>query len=97
MARPPAASLRLYEFEACPFCRRVREAISYLDLEVTIVPCGQGSRHREHVVAAAAKAGRAKPSFPYLEDDAAGVRLFESEDIVNHLLEVRAARTDWDR
>lgn len=93
VARPPAASLRLYEFEACPFCRRVREAISYLDLEVTVVPCGQGSRHREHVVAAAAKAGRAKPSFPYLEDDAAGVRLFESEDIVNHLLEVRAART----
>ena len=24
-------SLTLYEFEACPFCRRVREMITYLD------------------------------------------------------------------
>ena len=29
----PAKPLELYEFEACPFCRKVREALSVLDLE----------------------------------------------------------------
>ena len=24
----------IYEFEACPFCRRVRELVTHLDLEV---------------------------------------------------------------
>lgn len=28
--------LQLYEFEACPFCRRVREAITDLDLNVEV-------------------------------------------------------------
>ena len=34
-AGEPAQPLQLYEFEACPFCRRVREAITDLDLEVS--------------------------------------------------------------
>uniref|UniRef100_A0A061RRT2 Thioredoxin family protein n=1 Tax=Tetraselmis sp. GSL018 TaxID=582737 RepID=A0A061RRT2_9CHLO len=43
---------RLYEFEACPFCRRVREAITDLDLDVIIFPCPKVSTpslfgHRE--------------------------------------------------
>jgi anaphase-promoting complex subunit 7 len=84
--RPDASALRLYEFEGCPFCRRVREAATYLDLCYTVVPCGRGSRHRPHVQEAARAAGRDRPSFPYLEDDTAGVKLFESEDIVAHLL-----------
>ena len=33
-AQKPAQPIRLYEFEACPFCRRVREAATFLDLEV---------------------------------------------------------------
>jgi anaphase-promoting complex subunit 7 len=84
--RPDASKLRLFEFEGCPYCRRVREAATYLDLCYTVVPCGRGSRHRSHVQAAARAAGRALPTFPYLEDDTAGVKLFESEDIVTHLL-----------
>lgn len=80
---PAASQLKLYEFEACKFCRRVREVVTYLDLEITIVPCAAGSRHRAAVAAAQ---GKETPTFPYLEDDAAGVSLSESEDIVNHLL-----------
>ncbi|KAG9152801.1 hypothetical protein Leryth_017632 [Lithospermum erythrorhizon] len=46
----PPISLQLYEFEACPFCRRVREAITELDLSVEIYPCPKGSaRHRQIV------------------------------------------------
>ena len=82
------SSLVLYEFEACPFCRRVREMATYLDLELTIKPCGRGSRHREEVVA---QSGRSSPTFPYLVDESAGVALFESEDICNHLLQTYGA------
>ena len=79
----PASSLpRLYEFEACPFCRRTREAITALDLEVEIYPCGQGSRHR----AAATSAG-GKAQFPLLVDG--DEVLYESEDIVAYLAKKR--------
>ena len=60
--------------QACPFCRRVREVVTYLDLEITVVPCARGSRHREHAATAAKELLRKeRPSFPYLEDVAAGV------------------------
>uniref|UniRef100_A0A7S2C477 GST N-terminal domain-containing protein n=1 Tax=Haptolina brevifila TaxID=156173 RepID=A0A7S2C477_9EUKA len=84
--RPNASALRLYEFEACPFCRRVREAATYLDLSYTVIPCGRESRHRAHVAKAAAALGMSRPTFPYLEDDTAGMTLFESDAIVEHLL-----------
>lgn len=52
----------------------MREVVTYLDLEITVVPCARGSRHREHVAAAAQEIlGKDRPSFPYLEDNAAGV------------------------
>ena len=80
-APPPAESLVLYEFEACPFCRRVREAVVDLDLEITVKPCPKNAlRHRQEVLA---RGGAAQ--FPFLVDEAAGVALYESADIVRHL------------
>ena len=80
----PESLPKLYEFEACPFCRRAREAVTALDLEVEIYPCGRGSRHR-----AAAKALGGKEQFPLLVD---GERvLYESEDIVAYLAGKRGA------
>ena len=35
-------SLELYEFESCPFCRKVRDALTELDLEAMIYPCPKG-------------------------------------------------------
>mgnify|MGYP002038606534 CR=1 FL=1 len=32
----PEKTLILYDFEGCPFCRKVREALSILDLEAEI-------------------------------------------------------------
>ena len=67
--------------KACPFCRRVREALVDLDLEVTVRPCPKGSvRHRGEVLA---RGGR--ETFPFFVDEAAGVALYESSDIVAHL------------
>jgi len=82
-------TLTLYEFEACPFCRRVREMITYLDLSVTVKPCGRQSRHREEVKAIAAAGETIR--FPYLVDETAGVSLFESADICMHLLKTYGA------
>lgn len=79
----PEQLLILYEFEACPFCRRVREAITSLDLSVLVRPCPKGgNRFRPEVVARGGKA-----QFPYLIDPNTGDELYESADIVRHLFQ----------
>jgi glutathione S-transferase len=78
--RPPQA-LVLYEFEACPYCRKVREALTQLDLDAEIRPCPKGGqRFRPDVIA---KGGKAQ--FPYLVDPNRGCEMYESEAIVKHL------------
>ena len=72
----------LYEFEACPYCRFVREAVTALDLVVDVKPCGRGSRHR----AEARKLG-GKEQFPLLVDG--DTVLYESADIIDYLAEKR--------
>lgn len=77
----PEKLLELYEFEACPFCRKVREMLSVLDLDARIFPCPRGgTRFRPK---AAALGGRAM--FPYLVDPNTGVALYESSDINRYL------------
>jgi glutathione S-transferase len=76
----PAKMLVLYEFEACPYCRRVREALSALDLEAIIVPCPRGSQNREAVIAQGGKA-----QFPFLVDPNTQRALYESSDICAYL------------
>ena len=76
----PSPLLALYEFEACPFCRKVREALTAFDLDATIHPCPRGSRHR-----AAVKERGGKEQFPFLIDETAGVAMYESDAIVRHL------------
>ncbi len=77
----PAKPLELYEFEACPFCRKVREALSVHDLEARIYPCPKGGlRFRSEV-----ERRGGKQQFPYLVDTNAGIEMYESDDIVRHL------------
>lgn len=79
----PARLLELYEFENCPFCRKVREALSILDLDARIWPCPKnGPRYRKEL---ARRAG--KEQFPYLVDPNTGIELYESQDIVAYLFE----------
>ncbi|XP_068648725.1 uncharacterized protein [Aristolochia californica] len=73
--------LQLYEFEACPFCRRVREAMTELDLSVEVYPCPKGSlRHREIV-----RNIGGKEQFPFLVDSNTGRSMYESGEIVKYL------------
>jgi len=79
----PAQPLELYEYEACPFCRKVREALSMLDLDAHIHPCPRnGQRYRPEVVRAG---GRAQ--FPYLRDPNTGRSMYESDEIIAYLYE----------
>lgn len=77
----PQKPLDLYEFEACPYCRKVREALTSLDLEAFVYPCPKnGKRFRPKVE----KEG-GKLQFPYLVDPGTGAAMYESDDIVRYL------------
>ena len=88
IARPagavPKDPIILYEFEACPFCRRVREALSQLDLTVEVRPCPKDAvKHRTEVEAMGGKL-----TFPFLVDpntEAGKGGMYESEDICRYL------------
>ena len=81
LGRRPDQALQLYEFESCPFCRKVREALTILDVDVDVFPCPKGGeRFRPGVVEVGGKA-----LFPYLVDPNTGKALYESDDIVRYL------------
>lgn len=79
--KQPEKALKLYEFEACPFCRRVREVLTLLNLDVEIYPCPKGGTHfRPEVLKLGGKA-----QFPFLVDENTGDKLYESQAIIDHL------------
>jgi glutathione S-transferase len=79
----PRLPLELYEFEACPFCRKVREALTVLDLEAAIRPCPKGGRRFRPEV----ERRGGKQLFPYLVDPNTGKEMYESAQIVAYLFE----------
>lgn len=86
--RQPAQLLELYEYEGCPYCRLVREALTELDLDARIYPCPKGGkRFRPRV-----KELGGKTQFPFLVDPNTGTKLYESADIVAYLRKTYAGR-----
>jgi len=80
-ARQPARPLQLYEFEACPYCRLVREALTELDLDAMIYPSPHGGRRFRPKVA---RLG-GKQQFPFLVDPNTDESMYESADIIDYL------------
>lgn len=77
----PAKLIELYEFEGCPYCRKVREALTVLDLSAKIYPCPKGgARFRDR-----AKELGGKALFPLLFDPNTDTLMHESNDIVRYL------------
>lgn len=77
----PELPLKLYEFEGCPFCKKVREAVSILDLEINVYPCPRDSTTwRPEAVALGGKS-----QFPFLVDPNNGKQMYESDDIIRYL------------
>jgi glutathione S-transferase len=89
VAVQPALPIVLYDFEACPFCRLVREAITALHLDVDIRPCPHGgTRFRPEALRIGGK-----EQFPLLVDANTGVTLYESRDIVEYLFRTYGGRS----
>ena len=83
LGKRPEEQLELYEFEACPFCRKVRETLTYLDLSAMVYPCPKnGPTYRPKV-----EAEGGKMQFPYLVDPNTGEKMYESDRIVGYLFE----------
>ncbi|MDI1445331.1 glutathione S-transferase N-terminal domain-containing protein [Polyangium sp. 6x1] len=80
----PDKLIELYEYEACPYCRKVREALSILDLEAMIYPCPRGGSRFRTIV----KERGGKLQFPYLVDPNTGAAMYESNDIIAYLFRV---------
>jgi glutathione S-transferase len=79
--RQPAKPLELYDIEASPYCRLVREALTELDLDVMIYPCpARGTRFRPKV-----KEIGGKHLHPFLVDPNNGTHLYESADIIDYV------------
>jgi glutathione S-transferase len=79
----PEQPIELWEFEGCPFCRKVREALTFLDLSALVHPCPKGGpHHRADVVR---RGGR--EMFPFLHDPNTGAEMYESADIIAYLYE----------
>ncbi|KAL8141004.1 hypothetical protein V2J09_007025 [Rumex salicifolius] len=79
----PEKPIEIYEFESCPFCRKVREIVAVLDLDVLFYPCPRnGPNFRP-------KAGQmgGKQQFPYMVDPNTGATMYESDDIIKYLVE----------
>lgn len=84
----PEKPIILYDMEACPYCRRVREVLTALHLDVEIRPCPKGGRFFRPE----AEALGGKQQFPLLVDHNTGKVIYESEDIVEYLFRQYAGR-----
>jgi len=86
--RQPTRPLQLYEFEACPFCRLVREALTELDLDALVYPSPHGGRRFRPKVAQLG----GKQQFPFLVDPNTGESMYESGDIIAYLYRTYGGR-----
>lgn len=84
----PAKALKLYEFEGSPYCRRVREVMTLLNLDYVVYPCPKGGRrYRDEV-----KALGGKTQFPFLVDENNDEKLYESTAIIDYLFKNYSAQ-----
>ena len=77
-----AAHLALYQFDACPFCVKVRRAMKRQSIKIELRDAKNNDLHRAEL-----EAGGGKIKVPCLRiEDEQGVRwLYESSDIVAYI------------
>lgn len=76
--------LELFQFEQCPYCQKVREKLTELDLDYICRNVPKGSGTRELL-----KDLGGKEQVPFLVDTTGGetTKMYESDDIVDYLEE----------
>ena len=91
----PERPLVLYAYDASPYCKIVRETLNLLDLTFEYRPC-PGARQGKFSQEMLAKTGR--QTLPFLIDPNTGVEMFESQEIINYLVETYGPPADsFDR
>ncbi|XP_002983737.2 uncharacterized protein LOC9651199 [Selaginella moellendorffii] len=79
----PQQPIQIYEFEGCPFCRKVREAATILDLDILFYPCPKdGPTYRPKAIELGGK-----KQFPYMVDPNTDVAMYESDEIIKYLVD----------
>jgi glutathione S-transferase len=81
----PQGRLVLYEFDSSPFCRKVRDAITQLDLTVEHRPCPGSGRAPPNAITEEHIELHGRGTVPCLIDEGKKVAMFESEEIVKYL------------
>lgn len=74
--------LELYQFEGCPYCAKVRAKMTELELDYIVRNVPKGSEKRSFLVNLGGK-----EQVPFLVDQQRGVRMYESQDIIDYLEE----------
>jgi len=86
----PTKPLILYEYDASPYCKRVREMINLLDLTVEYRPC-PGARQGAFSQELGDRTG-GKRTVPYLIDPNTEMEMFESTQQIEYLLKTYGPR-----
>lgn len=77
------AALSLYQFEACPFCVKVRRAMKRNGLNIELRDAKKDANHREALLA---EGGRVKvPCLRIDKEDGEVEWMYESSDIISYL------------
>ncbi|OTG65095.1 glutathione S-transferase N-terminal domain-containing protein [Acinetobacter silvestris] len=79
----PEKAIKLYEFEGSPFCRRVREVMTLLNLDYEVYPCPKGGVKYRKIV----KEKGGKKQFPFFVDENTGTEMYESKAIIDYLFQ----------
>lgn len=77
-----AATMTLYQFEACPFCVKVRRAMKRQSIKIELRDAKNNPTHRDEL-----EQGGGKIKVPCLKIEKEGqvTWMYESSDIVNYL------------
>lgn len=86
-ARPnqPEKAIQLYDLEGCPFCRRVREVLTMLNLDVEVYPSPKNGTRFRPVAEEIMKSLGGRVNFPLLVDQNTGEKLQEPQVIIDYL------------
>ncbi|MBA6414016.1 glutathione S-transferase N-terminal domain-containing protein [Parahaliea sp. F7430] len=77
------SALQLYQYEACPFCVKVRRAMTRLSLDIQVRDVKRSATAKEELLAGG---GRLKvPCLRIVNEQGAIEWMYESSDIVNYL------------
>lgn len=81
----PEKAIQLYDMEGCPFCRRVREVLTMLNLDFEVYPCPKNGTRFRPVAEEIIKSMGGSVSFPLMVDQNTGEKLQESQAIIDYL------------